>query len=149
MLSRSASAQPPAKQRPAWQTPALAAGIAVAMIVGGLAVWQPWAASPTAVQQAQTPGAIVPASAPRPTGVAAPRPVAVERPSIAVLPFANLSDDPKQEFFADGLAEDILTALSRFSDLKAIARNSSFRYKGQNPDLRRIGEELEIGRAHV
>ena len=59
-----------------------------------------------------------------------PTPVAEGKPSIAVLPFDNLSRNPDQEYFADGIAEDILSRLSRFSDLKVIARNSTFQYKG-------------------
>ena len=67
-----------------------------------------------------------------------------ERPSIAVLPFANMSGDPEQEYFADGIAEDIITALSRFRQFFVIARNSSFIYKGRNVDVRQIGRELGI-----
>jgi TolB-like protein len=67
-----------------------------------------------------------------------------DKPSIAVLPFENLSGDPKQEYFADGVAEDILTELTRFSDLFVIARNSSFRYKGKAVDLRQVGRELGV-----
>jgi adenylate cyclase len=63
-------------------------------------------------------------------------------PSIAVLPFANMSGDPDQEFFGDGLAEDILTGLSRFHDLFVISRNSTFRYKGKNLDIRTVAREL-------
>jgi adenylate cyclase len=67
-----------------------------------------------------------------------------DKPSIAVLPFDNMSGDPEQEFFADGLAEDILTMLSKVSALFVIARNSTFAYKGQVPDVRRVGEELGV-----
>ena len=67
-----------------------------------------------------------------------------DRPSIAVLPFANMSDDPDQEYFADGIVEDIITALSRFKSLFVIARNSSFTYKGQAVDVRQIGRELGV-----
>jgi adenylate cyclase len=63
-------------------------------------------------------------------------------PVIAVLPFANMSADPDQEFFADGLTEDIITGLSRFNDIGVIARNSTFRYKGLAVDIREVGEEL-------
>jgi len=66
------------------------------------------------------------------------------QPSIAVLPFANLSADPGQEFFADGLAEDILTGLSRFRDLFVISRNSTFRYKGKSVDVPTIARELGV-----
>jgi adenylate cyclase len=66
------------------------------------------------------------------------------KPSIAVLPFVNLSVDPGQEFFADGLAEDILTGLSRFRDLFVISRNSTFRYKGKAVDVRTVARELGV-----
>ena len=67
-----------------------------------------------------------------------------DKPSIAVLPFQNLSGDPTQEYFADGVSEDIITELSRFSDLFVIARNSSFKYKGKAVDLRQVGRELGV-----
>ncbi|MGH6739219.1 MAG: winged helix-turn-helix domain-containing protein, partial [Bradyrhizobium sp.] len=67
-----------------------------------------------------------------------------EGPSIAVLPFTNMSGDPEQDYFADGMAEDITTALSRCSGLFVIARNSSFTYKGQAVDIRRVGRELGV-----
>jgi TolB-like protein len=63
-------------------------------------------------------------------------------PVVAVLPFENLSEDPKQEYFSDGLTDDIITALSRFKDLFVIARNSTFRYKGQAVDVRQLKKEL-------
>jgi adenylate cyclase len=67
-----------------------------------------------------------------------------DRPSIAVLPFQNLSGDPKQEYFADGVSEDIITELSRFSVLLVVARNSSFKYKGKAVDLRQVSRELGV-----
>ena len=67
-----------------------------------------------------------------------------DRPSIAVLPFANMSSDPEQDYFADGIVEDILTALSRESWLFVIARNSSFAYKGRAVDVKQIGRELGV-----
>ena len=67
-----------------------------------------------------------------------------EKPSIAVLPFANLSGDSEQEYFADGISEDIITALSRFHWLLVIARNSSFTYRGRASDVKRIGHELGV-----
>ena len=67
-----------------------------------------------------------------------------DKPSIAVLAFENLSGDPKQEYFADGVSEDIITELTRFSDLFVIARNSSFKYKGKAVDLRQVGRELGV-----
>ena len=66
------------------------------------------------------------------------------RPSIAVMPFANLSNDPEQEYFADGMVEDIITALSRFSWLTVIARNSTSAYKGRAVDARRVSQELGV-----
>jgi TolB-like protein len=65
-----------------------------------------------------------------------------DKPSIAVLPFENMSGDPEQEYFADGMAEDIITALSRFRWFFVIARNSSFTYKGHAVDVRTVGREL-------
>jgi adenylate cyclase len=65
-----------------------------------------------------------------------------DRPCVAVLPFANMSGDPQQEYFSDGITEDIITELSRFSELLVIARNSTFRYKGKALDVRQIGREL-------
>jgi adenylate cyclase len=67
-----------------------------------------------------------------------------DKPSIAVLPFTNMSADPEQEFFADGIAEDIITALSRYPSLLVIARNSSFTYKGRTIDVKNIGRELGV-----
>ena len=71
-------------------------------------------------------------------------PALPEKPSIAVLPFQNMSGDPEQEYFADGLVEDITTALSRFKSLFVIARNSSFTYKGRAVDIRQVGRELGV-----
>jgi adenylate cyclase len=67
-----------------------------------------------------------------------------DRPSIAVLPFQNLSPDPEQEYFADGMVEDIITGLCRIRWLFVIARNSSFTYKGQAVDVKRVGSELGV-----
>ena len=67
-----------------------------------------------------------------------------DKPSIAVLPFANLSGDPEQEYFADGMVEEIITALSRIRWLFVIARNSSFTYKGQAVDVKQVGRELGV-----
>ena len=66
------------------------------------------------------------------------------KPSIAVLPFENMSDDREQDYFADGLVEDIITALSRFKSLFVIARNSSFAYKGKTIDPKQVGRELGV-----
>jgi TolB-like protein len=71
-------------------------------------------------------------------------PEAERRPSIAVLPFENLSSDREQGYFADGLAEEIITALAKLPDVMVIARNSSFAYRDPGIDLRRVGEELDV-----
>ena len=73
---------------------------------------------------------------------AAPSDALFRRPAVAVLPFENISNDPEQEYFADGLTEDIITALSLWRSFPVIARNSTFAYKGQSPDIRTVGEEL-------
>ena len=67
-----------------------------------------------------------------------------DKPSIAVLPFQNLSGDPEQEYFADGMVEDIITALSHFKSLFVIARNSSFTYRGNAVDVKQVGRELGV-----
>jgi TolB-like protein len=75
--------------------------------------------------------------------VATTKPIS-DKPSIAVLPFTNMSGDPEQEYFSDGITEDIITELSRFRSLFVIARNSSFQYKGGNVDVRRVARELGV-----
>jgi adenylate cyclase len=67
-----------------------------------------------------------------------------DKPSVAVLPFTNMSGDPEQEFFAGGIAEDVITALSRYPSLFVIARNSSFTYKGRAVDVKQVGRELGV-----
>ena len=67
-----------------------------------------------------------------------------DKPSIAVLPFQNMSGDPEQEYFADGVVEEIITGLSRIPSFFVIARNSSFAYKGKSPDVRKVGLELGV-----
>jgi len=76
-------------------------------------------------------------------GQKAPLPLP-DRPSIAALPFTNLSGDKEQEYFSDGITEDIITELSRFSELFVIARNSSFQYKGKATDVRQVGRDLGV-----
>jgi TolB-like protein/class 3 adenylate cyclase len=85
-------------------------------------------------------GEILP-TVPSVVGSALPLP---DKPSIAVLPFANMSGDPEQEYFADGMVEEIITALSRIRWLFVIARNSSFTYKGQTVDVKQVGRELGV-----
>jgi adenylate cyclase len=82
---------------------------------------------------AKTPSSLASAALPLP-----------DKPSIAVLPFRNMSGDPEQEYFADGMVEEIITALSRIRWLFVIARNSSFTYKGQAVDVKRMGRELGV-----
>jgi adenylate cyclase len=88
----------------------------------------------------RTPSAATPSPAPT-----ADAPLALpDKPSIAVLPFTNMSGDPEQEYFADGMVEDITTALSRSKSLFVIARNSSFTYKGKAVDIKQVGRELGV-----
>ncbi|MCH9052237.1 MAG: tetratricopeptide repeat protein, partial [Proteobacteria bacterium] len=110
-----------------WKRMALAAAVFVLIGVAGAITWlRPW--EPT----------IEPASVER---MAFPLP---DKPSIAVLPFTNLSDDTSQEYFADGMTEDLITDLSKISGLFVIARNSSFSYKGQQVKVRQVAEELGV-----
>jgi adenylate cyclase len=80
-------------------------------------------------------------NAPAPAATALPFP---DRPSIAVLPFQNMSGDPEQDYFADGIVEDIITGLSRIKWLFVIARNSTFTYKGRAVDVKQVGRELGV-----
>ncbi|MGE0854202.1 MAG: adenylate/guanylate cyclase domain-containing protein [Hyphomicrobiaceae bacterium] len=99
--------------------------------------WNPadWRVSAT------TPAAQSTDPAPSTTDVALALP---DKPSIAVLPFVNMSGDPEQEYFTDGITEDIITELSRFQSLFVIARNSSFSYKGRSPNIQQVGKELGV-----
>jgi class 3 adenylate cyclase len=80
------------------------------------------------------------------SGFAAPRPALAlpDKPSIAVLAFTNMSKDPEQEYFSDGISEDIITDLSKLSELYVIARHSTFTYKGKPIDVRQVGRELGV-----
>jgi TolB-like protein len=94
------------------------------------------------VQEAQGPaGATVTGNLEEEPKRALPLP---DKPSIAILPFTNLSSDPEQDYFADGMVDDIITALSHFKALFVIARNSSFTYKGKAVDVKQIGRELGV-----
>jgi adenylate cyclase len=84
------------------------------------------------------------AAAPPMAGPATPVQHADDKPSIAVLPFTNMSGDPEQEYFSDGITEDIITDLSKIGGLTVIARNSSFAYKGRPVDVRTVGRELAV-----
>jgi adenylate cyclase len=81
---------------------------------------------------------------PRASSLSPPPPMVTDRPSIAVLPFTNMSDDREQEFLADGMTEDIITGLSLSRSLFVIARNSTFSYKGKSPNIRDVGRELGV-----
>ena len=84
-------------------------------------------------------------SVPAPEAPAASPALALpDKPSIAVLPFQNMSGEPEQDYFADGMVEDIITALARFRSLFVIARNSSFTYKGKAADIKQVGRELGV-----
>ncbi len=93
-------------------------------------VWR-WSIAPVA------PAAVVLQEVDAPT-------VPQDRPSIAVMPFDNMSGDPEQEYFADGIAEDIITTLSKISHLMVIARTSTFTYKGQQADAKKVGQDLGV-----
>jgi TolB-like protein len=112
-------------------SPALIAfGIAVLLGVAG--AWMLHRArTPAAVAQVAVPSAATPAGAKAPV-------------SIAVLPFVNMSSDPEQEYFSDGLSEELLNQLAQVPDLRVIGRTSSFAFKGKNEDLRHIGEVLGV-----
>ncbi len=83
-------------------------------------------------------------AAPNPDDAPQSAPALPDRPSIAVLPFANMSGDPEQEYFADGMVDEITTALSRFKGLFVIARNSSFTFKGKAVDIKEVGRRLGV-----
>ena len=121
------SAAKPVQARKSWTRPALAAGLGALAVVAGVLFWQrPWAPD------------VEPASIER---MAFPLP---EKPSIAVLPFDNLSGDPEQEYFADGMTDDLITDLSRLSGLFVIARNSVFTYKNKPVKVQQVAEELGV-----
>jgi TolB-like protein/Flp pilus assembly protein TadD len=94
------------------------------------------------VQEAQRPAGA--ATADNPIEPLKPALALPDKPSIAVLPFTNLSSDPEQEYFADGVVEDIITGLSRSKSLFVIARTSSFTYKGKAVDIKQVGRELGV-----
>lgn len=112
------------RTKPGWRT-SLAAAVFICA-VGLLAWFQPWAPEfePASVEK-----------------MAYPLP---DKPSIAVLPFTNMSDDPKQEYFVDGMTEDLITDISKLSGLFVIARNSTFIYKGKPAEVRQVAEDLGV-----
>ena len=98
---------------------------------------------PIRVYQVGAPTEVQEAASPRIADGESPPPMP-DKPSIAVLPFENMSDDPEQEYFADGMVEEIITALSRFKSLFVIARNSSFTFKSQAVDVKEVGRRLGV-----
>ncbi len=119
------SAEPVAKPK-LWRWPAIAAAVGVVVVAAGALFWPPRAVE------------VEPASV-EPTLLTHPA-----KASIAVLPLDNLSDDPSQEYFAEGLTEDLTTALSRVPELFVIARNSTETYKGKSVDVRRVAKDLGV-----
>jgi adenylate cyclase len=116
-----------------------AAAAAGAVVLIAAAGWWLW---PTPRPAPNPPAAAVGAKAGAPA--AAPSPATSARLSIVVLPFANLSNDPEQEYLADGIAEDLTTDLSRIEDSFVIARNTAFTYKGKTVESKQIGRELNV-----
>ncbi len=100
--------------------------------------------SPVSQHPENAEAATVAATSPATSTEAGFEPRITGRASIAVLPFSNLSGDPQQEYFSDGITEDIITELSRFSELAVIARNSTFQYKGKTIDVRDVGRQLGV-----
>src|SRR6476661_2272619 len=96
---------------------------------------------PVRIFGVRPPRSSAPAKSPTEPEKALPLP---DKPSIAVLPFTNMSGDPEQEYFADGMVDDVITALSHFKALFVIARNSSFTYKGRAVDVKQVGRELGV-----
>jgi adenylate cyclase len=119
----------PVKPKPRrWQKAALAAVVVLLVAAGAWAIWNFYLRPPP----------IEPVSVEK---MAYPLP---EKPSIAVLPFVNMSGDPEQEYFSDGITEEIITALSKTPKLFVVARTSSFKYKGKEVDVRTVGRELGV-----
>ncbi|MDH3802895.1 MAG: hypothetical protein OEU80_12530, partial [Deltaproteobacteria bacterium] len=114
---------------PVWQRAALAVVIALVVVAGGVAIWKSFRPSPAPTEVASV------------EKMAFPLP---DKPSIAVLPFNNLSGDPEQEYFSDGITEQIITGLSKISSLFVIARNSTFAYKGKPVKIQQVSEELGV-----
>jgi adenylate cyclase len=123
--SETPAPSPAIDRRPARASRRWAVALALLAAIGGAgiaAAWQPWD---------------------RPSGARVADAVA-DKPSVAVLPFENMSDDPRQSYFADGIAEDLMTNLSRVSGLFVIARNSTFAYRGTSVDVRNVARDLGV-----
>jgi TolB-like protein/class 3 adenylate cyclase len=114
---------------PGWQRAALAVVIALVVVAGGVAIWKSYRPSTPPMEIASV------------EKMAYPLP---DKPSIAVLPFVNMSDDPKQEYFSDGITEEIISSLSKIPKLFVIARNSTFAFKGKPMIVKQVAEELGV-----
>jgi TolB-like protein/class 3 adenylate cyclase/Tfp pilus assembly protein PilF len=114
------------KTRGHWRWPAAAAALVAVLAAGAGAWWRPW-------EPAMEPASVEHMALPLP-----------DKPSIAVLPFTNMSGDPKQEAFADGMTDDLITELSKVSGLFVISRNSTFMYKGKTVPPKQVSEELGV-----
>ncbi len=121
---------PKASAAARWRIPAIAAAVIVVVGAGAVALWQTYLRPAPPSPQADSK-----------TDAALPRP---DKPSIAVLPFVNMSGDAEQEYFSDGITEDLITDLSKISGLSVIARNSTFRYKGKAVKVQQVGRELGV-----
>jgi TolB-like protein/class 3 adenylate cyclase/lipoprotein NlpI len=125
LIVPSGAAQDPATRRRAMRWAIVAAALVMVAIGGGVAAWRH--------QQSVVPSA--------PPSIAHN----ADRKSVAVLPFANMSGNDADEYLSDGMSEEIITVLSKISDLRVAARTSSFFFKGKNEDIKRIGEQLRVG----
>jgi TolB-like protein/class 3 adenylate cyclase len=134
----SAEAQPrPARYRLSPQRAVIAASV-IAVLGMAVVAWSMWPKGSSPTVSAQAPAAASPQITPAVASTPAPR------LSIVVLPFTNLSNDPDQEYFAEGVTDDLTTDLSRISDSFVIARNTAFAYKGKSVDAKQIGRELGV-----
>ncbi len=117
---------PELRERPRRQWIVGGASALIVIVAGGLTWWQPWKPEfePASVERMKF--------------------ELPDKPSIAVLPFTNISGDPEQEYFADGITEDLITDLSKVFGLRVVARNSTFGYKSQSPDVREVGRDLNV-----
>jgi TolB-like protein len=115
------------RSAPGWQRAAVAVVIALLVVAGGVAIWKSSQPPSTEVASVEK--------------MAFPLP---DKPSIAVLPFSNLSGDPEQDYFSDGLTEEIISALGSVPKLFVIARNSTFTYKGKPVKVQQVAEELGV-----
>ncbi|MGA2564999.1 MAG: hypothetical protein ABSF96_15730, partial [Steroidobacteraceae bacterium] len=141
-FDRADGGTPTAAARKSMRTPAVIAAAAVLVIaVSGITAWLLWRSlQPGAPGRAQATSQDVAQKAESATPVFSP-----PAHSVAVLPFVNMSGDAKEDYFSDGISEELLNALSRLNDLQVIARTSSFSFKGQNVDVATIAHKLNVG----